>query len=246
MRISLLLLLMLISIVFNTASAKLDYASLHEIESTERKPLFLRLNIVNKGQDLPLKFMLLSQNIETDMAAHRINNYMVRLASLRSAIGESYIVVYEFDGQVWNKATQVDISNQLTGEDFNTEKFNAEEFKTANFTTVNSKTSNTPVKIETSKRSNQLTTNVSDCIIERAPKETLWRIASRYKKEWRVDIYTAMVAIFIANKNKFTQQHIAHLIENKVLECPTSESLKMLSEKGGMDIEFYRLEKHPF
>ncbi|XQW83659.1 hypothetical protein ACOYR1_10910 [Thalassotalea piscium] len=227
-RISLLLSLMLISVVSNTASAKLDYVSLHEIESEAHEPLFVRLNIVGSGQHLPLKFTLLSQKIETEMAAHRINTFMVRLASLRPAIGESYIFVYEFDGQSWNKATQVDVSNQLVGDKVDALAMQPKKSSVA--TTVTT----------------QAEKPVIDCVLERGPKETLWSIASRYKEEWRVDVFSAMIAIFNANQNKFTQQHIGHLMDNEVLVCPSGKTIAMLGEKEAMRAEFSRLNQLPF
>ena len=38
------------------------------------------------------------------------------------------------------------------------------------------------------------------CILNLQPHETLWGVASRYKKQWDIDIYSAMIAIFTQNK----------------------------------------------
>lgn len=224
-RISLLLLIQM-SVLFNIAYAKITYVSLHEIESEEREPLFLRLNIVGSGQNLPLKFTLSSQNTETEMAAHRLNTFMVRLASLRPAFGESYIFVYEFNGQSWEKTQQVDISNKLT-------EFN-------NSQTV-AKTSPPKEMLP----SNNTAESTLTCQLERGPKETLWSIASRYKDNWRVNIFSAMIAIFQSNKEKFTQQHIGYLIDNESLVCPSRKTIAMMGEKEAMKAEFFRLNKLP-
>ncbi|GAA5140331.1 hypothetical protein [Thalassotalea piscium] len=228
-RILSLLFLVQISALLNTAYAQIDYVSLHDIESPERAPLFLKLNIVGSGQNLPLKFTLLSQSTETEMAAHRLNTFMVRLASLRPAIGESYILVYEFNGQAWAKVQQVDVSNELKS------------------------TTNTPSVIITNNNqqhavpvSIQPSSTEQTCLLEREPKETLWSIANRYKDNWRVNVFSAMIAIFNTNKSKFNQGHIGHLMDNESLTCPSRKSIAMRGEKEAMRAEFFRLNELPF
>lgn len=228
-RISLLLLVQM-SVFFSNAYAEITYVSLHEIESEEREPLFLRLNIVGSGQNLPLKFTLLSQETETEMAADRINTFMVRLASLRPAIGESYILVYEFNGQTWAKTQQVDISNKLT------------DFNNSQTVTKTNPNPNLPQEIVPTGSTVEPPLN---CQLERTPKETLWSIASRYKDNWRVNVFSAMLAIFQSNKSKFTNQHIGHLIDNESLVCPSRKTIAMMGEKEAMKAEFFRLNELP-
>lgn len=228
-RIIILLLMTQLSLMLNVALAEVNYVSLHDIESAERQPLFLKINLVEKGQTLPLKFTLLSQHTETDMAAHHINKFMVRLASLRSAIGESHIVVYEFNDQSWKKVQQIDISNDL--QVINTTK------KTQMTNKPRAKAVKT--KLKPAEESTQ------GCLLERTPKETLWSIASRYKTTWRVDVFSAMLAIYQSNKQQFTRQHIGYLIDNAPLTCPMTNTLAIMGDKAAMKAEFSRLNKLP-
>lgn len=228
-RIIILLLMTQLSLILNVALAEVNYVSLHDIESAERQPLFLKINLVEKGQTLPLKFTLLSQHTETDMAAHRINKFMVRLASLRSAIGESHIVVYEFNDQSWNKVQEVDISNDL---------------KVINSTNKTQVSKNLQTKAVT-KKLNTVANSTQGCLLKRKPKETLWSIASRYKSTWHVNIFSAMLAIYQSNKQQFTRQHIGYLIDNAPLTCPMTNTLAIMGDKAAMKAEFSRLNKLP-
>jgi len=191
--------------------AKVDYISLHEIESSERQPLSVKLNIVEKHQESQLKFTLLNQNTETTLDYQRINNYMLRLKSPHYIIGKASILVYEFEQYTWIRTNSVDISNTLIA------------------TEIDQKTLSNVPKIKT------------QCRLIHEPNETLWSIASRYKDNWNVDVFSAMLAIYKSNLNKFAKQHIGQLINNVELACPSTKTLTMMGEKAEMKAEFNRL-----
>jgi len=189
--------------------AKVDYISLHEIESPARQPLSIKLNIVEKDQQSQLKFTLVSQNTETTLDYQRINNYMLRLKSPHYIIGKASILVYEFEKNAWQHTHSVDISNSLIATEVD-KKAKVSEIKT-------------------------------QCRLIHEPKETLWSIASRYKDNWKVDIFSAMLAIYKSNLNKFAKQHIGQLINNVELACPSTKTITMMGEKAEMKAEFNRL-----
>ena len=91
---------------------------------------------------------------------------------------------HEFEQNTWRQTHSVDISNALVVTDIDKEAL----AKTAEMKTR--------------------------CRLIREPKETLWSIASRYKGKWEVDVYSAMLAIYKSNLNKFDKQHIGQLISN--------------------------------
>ena len=95
------------------SQAKVDYISLHEIESPARQPLSVKLNIVEKHDESQLKFTLVSQNTETLLDYQRINDYMLRLKSPHYIIGKASVLVYEFEQNAWQQTHSVDISNSL-------------------------------------------------------------------------------------------------------------------------------------
>ena len=196
--------------------AKVDYISLHEIESLVRQPLSVKLNIVEKHQESQLKFTLVSQNTETELSYKRINKYMLRLESSQYIIGKASILVYEFEQNTWRKTHSVDISNSL---------IITETDKVALAIGAETKT---------------------QCLLIHQPKETLWSIASRYKGKWSVDVFSAMIAIYRSNLNKFANQHIGQLINNVELNCPSMKTISMLGEKAEMKLEFTRLNKRQF
>ncbi len=191
--------------------AKVDYISLHEIETPARQPLSVKLNIVEKQQESQLYFTLLNQNAETLLDYQRINEHMLRLKSPHYIIGKATILVYEFEQNAWKKKHSIDISNSLI------------------VTEADKKALAKAAKIKT------------QCLLIHQPKETLWNIASRYKEKWRVDVFSAMLAIYKSNLNKFTNQHISQLINNAELTCPSRKTITMMGNKAEMKAEFNRL-----
>jgi len=199
--------------------AKIDYISLYEIESSARNPLSLRLNIVEKDQKGQLYFTLLNQNTETVLGYERINSYMLRLKSPHYIIGRASVLVYEFEKNSWRKTHSIDISNSL-------------------------KISQKETKQETRKIA--IAPNITtQCLLIHEPKETLWSIASRYQDKWNVDVFSAMLAIYKSNLNKFTKQHIGQLIAKAELICPSRKIIAMMGEKPEMKAEYHRLNNKP-
>jgi hypothetical protein len=191
--------------------AQVDYISLHEIETAERQPLSVKLNVVETHGQGQLYFTLLNRNAETMLDYQRLNNYMLRLRSPHYIIGQASILVYEFKQNAWRRTHTVDISNSLIA------------------SPIDKKTLAEIAKIQT------------QCLLIHEPKETLWNIASRYKDKWNVDVFSAMLAIYKSNLNKFTQQHIGQLRNNSELLCPSRKTISMMGEKAVMKAEFHRL-----
>ncbi|WP_153913839.1 FimV/HubP family polar landmark protein [Shewanella sp. TC10] len=83
----------------------------------------------------------------------------------------------------------------------------------------------------------------ADCIIERSNSDTLWRIASRYYKQWNTNVYGAMLAIYDANPNGFSKQKI-HLIRQDVtLGCPSQTQLNQYVSKAEDKLTFEALQQ---
>ena len=191
--------------------AQVDYISLHDIETPDRQPLSLKLNIVEKHEQSQLYFTLLNRNTETMLDYQRINNYMLRLKSPHYIIGKASVLVYEFKQNRWQRTHSVDISNSLIA---------------------------TPIDKEILAKTVKKQTL---CLLVHEPKETLWSIASRYKAKWNVDVFSAMLAIYKSNLSKFSKQHIGQLINNAELVCPSRKIITMMGDKAEMKAEFYRL-----
>lgn len=202
-------------IFFSTlCNAKVNYISIHEIESSPRKPFSAKLNIVEKNLKSQLKFTLITQNKETLLEYKRLNKYMLRLKSPISIIGSASIVVYEFEQGIWEKTHSLDISNSLVA---------------------------TKIEKNTFKEKPGITTQ---CRLIRSPRETLWSIASRYKNDWNLDIFSAMLVIYKSNSNKFTNKHIGQLMNDGDLICPSKQMLAKMGSKDEMKAEFNRLNNH--
>jgi len=191
--------------------AQVDYISLHEIESPDRQPLSVKLNIVETLEQGQLYFTLLNRNAETMLDYQRLNNYMLRLKSPHYIIGKASVLVYEFKKNAWRRTHSVDISNSLIA------------------TPTDKKALAEIAKIQT------------QCLLIHEPKETLWSIASRYQDKWNVDVFSAMLAIYKSNLSKFAKQHIGELLNNAELICPSRKMIAMMGNKAAMKAEFNRL-----
>lgn len=193
--------------------AQVDYISLHEIESSARQPLSVKLNIVQIHKESQLKFVLVNQNVVTALDYQPLNNFMLRLKSPHYIIGKASILLYELEQNAWQQTHSVDISNSLIA------------------TEIDKKAIVKATEIAT------------QCQLIREPKETLWSVASRYKNKWNVDVYSAMVVIYRTNLNKFAKQHIGKLNSNVELTCPSKKTITMLGDKAEMKAEFNKLNR---
>lgn len=70
-----------------------------------------------------------------------------------------------------------------------------------------------------------LLAEADNCMIDKSPEDSLWRIATREHKQWGTNIFGAMLAIFDANPNGFVQQKIHLMRSDAQLQCPSSEIL---------------------
>lgn len=199
--------------------AKIDYISLHEIESANNQPLSVKLNIVEKHQELRMKFSLIYKNNEIPLDYERLNDYMLRVKSTKNISDKATLLVYEFIYNAWRRTHTVKLFNASSSEILPPEV----------------------VKKTVQARPSKPTVTSVDCKIIRTPKETLWSIASRYKDKWNVDVFSAMIAIYKSNLNQFSKQHIGQLMASGVLTCPSTEMLSMMGEKAEMKAEFNQL-----
>lgn len=210
--------------------AEIKYLSLHQVESDDHQALSVKLNLVEQGQSLPLKFTLDYQGSEIALSYQKLNNYMLRVTSPKIVIGKAAIISYQLVEQQWQMVNKIDIYNQLTGTNTNN---NAIAQRQA------------PTMSSSQEVQNSATANDDKCLLTAQPKETLWRIATRYMKQWQLDVYSAMIAIYQANLSQFAQQHIGQLNANAKLVCPSQQLLTSYGDKAAMKAKFHQLNnKH--
>lgn len=63
------------------------------------------------------------------------------------------------------------------------------------------------------------------CNILKQPDDSLWKIAVRYRKQWNSNIYGAMLALYQANPQAFSQGKISMLQLDSSLRCPPADIL---------------------
>ena len=208
--------------------ANIGYISLHEIESAPEHELSLKLNIVEEGQPLPFKFILQSHKKRIALSYQRLNNYMLRLKSPSPLVGKAAVHVYQLEQDAWRLIKRIKISNDLSSISSVSKTANTNKILNSNFV-------ENIANVQANKKTN--------CTLTKQSKETLWGIASRYKSQWNVDIYSAMIAIYKSNLTHFSQQHIGQLIDQTTLICPSSELINSMGTKVEMKAEFTRLNK---
>lgn len=239
-RAAIILSLVLLTLFSLSCLAEIKYISLHDIESEPRQPLTLKLNIVER-QPKPLHFTLVNQNVESRFIFKRMNNYMLKLKSPLRLIGEGAINVYELDNNAWiliktiplTYAESLEVNknglvNKVTDNLSNKLKV-VETVKPADIVDIAKTNKLAKVSVE------------NNCQLTRQYRETLWSIASRYRLDWKVDVFGAMIAIYKSNLKSFTNQHIGSLIQGSILSCPASKVLSSLGTKKAMRAEYTRL-----
>lgn len=70
------------------------------------------------------------------------------------------------------------------------------------------------------------------CELDYTGTETLWRIATRYGKEWQANPYSALMAIYDANPKAFNNGRVSSLRADVKLACPNDKAIeKNISSK---------------
>ena len=144
--------------------AMIDYISLHEIELNTPQALSIKLNIVEKDQNTQLKFVLKQHKNNAELSYKRLNNYMLRLKGNQAIKGKAAIVVYQSIDNAWKEIKKINLNTPPI---------------TRNVGIPQSLPSIKPKKQvkAISKNTAQLAPG-SSCILDRQPKETLWRVAN--------------------------------------------------------------------
>lgn len=83
-------------------------------------------------------------------------------------------------------------------------------------------------EIQSDKFTNKIpdTWKKAGCDLDYSKTETLWRIATRYGKEWQVNPYTALMAIYDANPKAFNKGKVSSLRADIKLACPSDEAIQ--------------------
>ncbi|WP_417760932.1 hypothetical protein [Shewanella sp.] len=76
------------------------------------------------------------------------------------------------------------------------------------------------------------------CMLEYDGEQTLWRLASRYAKEWQTNVYAAAIGIFETNPKAFAQGKLSGLRRGAILQCPSSEALAQYADKRVAEKKF--------
>jgi len=212
------------------SNAIVDYISLHDIEVNTHEALSVKLNIVEKGKS-QLKFIIQNSESESELSYQRVNNYMLRLTGKSGVQNNAVIIVQQKVNNVWQNVKVISLKPDLLASDKNIKK---------HLITKQEKTPTHLIQQQTT--SSELG---HSCRLISQPNETLWRLAQRYSKQWDLDIYSTMIAIYIQNINQFSQRHIKLLKANASLTCPRKQIVNTLESKALMKHEFHRLHNKP-
>lgn len=219
-----------------SAPAQVKHISLHALESAQNEPLSVKLNIVEKTPS-ELKFILINQGEQTTVNYTRLNDYMLRIKGTTPVKGNAVLAVYQQSQDNWQAVKTMTLFDDAPAS--LTQALQVQKAITKPLAQL-TKPVTTSLHRQPFKED-----SAEQCQLIRQPKETLWSIASRYKKQWGIDVYSAMIAIYHSNLNKFANQHIGRLMHGANLQCPTTRVLSTLGSKKGMYHEFNRLNQRP-
>lgn len=205
------------------ARAKINYVSLHDVLSKKGEPLSLKLNIVEEQPNATLQFVLEAQGDAIVLDYQRLNQFMLKLSSINVLIGQGIIHIYELNNNRWTKVKLIKLP------------------KGSGLSATSLVSNSANVSIEDKKP--EIKIIKEDCVLNNQPEETLWHIASRYEKQWKTNIYGAMVAIYNKNVNKFFEKNIEKLITGSILLCPSNKALQLLGDKIEMKAIFNNLKR---
>ncbi|RHW74733.1 FimV/HubP family polar landmark protein [Colwellia sp. RSH04] len=222
---------LLLALVSFSCIADVIHLSLHNIESAPKRPLIVKLNIVEK-EAKPLKFSLVNQNVESPLQSERLNDFMIKLTSPHYISGAAAIHVYEQSNNRWMQIDSISLTDSNETENLTEITQNKHEHLTQK-------------QIEPTVIVSPLSINSQNCLLTRQAKETLWSIASRYKESLKLDTYSTIIAIYNSNMSQFNKRHINLLRNGATLKCPSNEVLATLGSKAGMKEEFERLSQLP-
>ncbi|MCH1924132.1 hypothetical protein L9G74_06250 [Shewanella sp. C32] len=79
---------------------------------------------------------------------------------------------------------------------------------------------------------------VAGCTIDYNGEQTLWRLATRYSKEWQTNVYAAALGIFESNPKAFAKGKPSGLRRDAVLRCPSMDALVQYADKSTAEKKF--------
>ncbi|UJF21996.1 hypothetical protein [Shewanella sp. OMA3-2] len=83
--------------------------------------------------------------------------------------------------------------------------------------------------------------SASECVIDKLPEDSLWRIATANHKQWNTNIFGAILAIYEVNPKAFAAQNIQQLKADATLDCPSVEILKQYQNVQADKLKFDEL-----
>jgi len=234
----------------DAAYAKVDYFSLHDITSAAGEPLAVKMNIIEVNSSTPLQFVLERQGEGIVLKYERINQFMLTLIHTEALRGQGTIHAYEYQKNRWMRVksvklpilNQTDKSTAISQKDINSLPTKTKT-KTKTKIQTNTKSIVTHNKRASLNRNGNIPKQAStkECFIQHDEKETLWSIASRHQFIWKTSVYGAMIAIYSANANKFSDKHILKLMKASPLKCPSNGLLQSIGSKEKMKLQFQQL-----
>lgn len=81
----------------------------------------------------------------------------------------------------------------------------------------------------------------SECVIDKQPEDSLWRVATANHQQWNTSIFGAILAIYEVNPSAFAGQNIQQLRADATLDCPSEDILKQYQNPQEDKLKFDEL-----
>ncbi|KFZ37807.1 hypothetical protein HR45_08095 [Shewanella mangrovi] len=240
--------------LFNNCWADTSHVSINQRLFDLGKIPLLKLNIVSDATDTDrFQFILQQQAGAERLMVDRINDFMYLLQGVDEVTDpKAQLLVKEYRQQVWVEvatlplfADGVPVGNPPAGKklslyrDVNGSDATTEVIATPKVNTTTAvKSAAAEAAIQSASAKAKLPELQQRCLLEYDGKQTLWRLASRYAKEWHTNIYAAALGILEANPQAFYQGNPASLRSDAKLRCPSESILAQYADKTVAEKKF--------
>lgn len=192
-------------------TAAIEHISLNKLQFIQGESVDMRINLVAEPKDIQrLEFVLWQQSGSEKLMVQPVGSYMLQLLGFEPVTDpNAYIAVRVHVIDNWQPLTRLALFRNATELPDYTNLMTAarDEIAIAN-------------EIQSDQKRSSGDPGAQNCTIVYQPQETLWRIGTRYAKQWNTNVYSAMLAIFEANQNSFKSNNINLLMSGSVLDCP--------------------------
>ncbi|QLE87098.1 hypothetical protein FLM48_19680 [Shewanella sp. Scap07] len=226
----------------SAAMAKVTHVSINQQSFILGGYPNLRLNIVSEHDSLDkLQFIVLQSSGEERLMVKPINNFMLHLTGVEDINDpDAQLVIKEHRVNKWREVKRIALFNgdmKIPTELSETQTVAVAPVAKKPQSIATASQVAAPVVMQSNAHADL------SCQLQTEPTQTLWRIGSNYAKQWQVNTYGAILAIYQANPKAFNKGNINSLRADVLLNCPTTAVIEQFANGASAKQQFERLSQ---